>query len=315
MADLQNRQYSKLALARVAPALLAATIVISCSGQDRAPPEVPGIELERLTSEELNLYRQVLQKELAPCGGRVTLEKSLRTNSCQLSRFAAKFVAYRVEQDDTPDEISERYIARYGASGDQAIDIEGAPTLGSETAPVTIVVFSDFQCPFCARAAETLQVLVEESEGDYRMVFLNFPIASHRMAGPAAVAALAAHRQGLFWQLHDSMFEHRTRLTNDLILRLAQEAGLDIDRFREDVLDPALETQIHSERNRGEELGVRGTPAIFINGRRFTENFTRLEVALQEEVVRARLNRERSGTSDTSSPEGNENEQNEDGNK
>lgn len=296
MADWQSRYRRILVPIRVIPSLAAGLLVIACAGQDRATPEVTGLDLGRLTSEELNFYRQVLQKELAPCGGRETLEVSLRKGTCPLSRFAAKFVAFRVEQDDTPDEISERYIARYGVSGQQEIDVEGAPTLGPETAPVTIVVFSDFQCPFCARAAETLRGLVEEGDGDYRLVFLNFPIASHRMAGPAAVAGLAAHRQGLFWQLHDILFEHRTRLNNDLILRLAEEAGLDLDQFREDVLDPALETQIHSERDRAAQLGVTGTPAVFINGRRFNENLARLETALQEEVVRVRIGREAPAT-------------------
>jgi protein-disulfide isomerase len=271
--------------------LLACGIVTapSCSGRDRAPPEVAGVDLDRLTTEELGRYRQVLQKEIAPCGGRDSLEQSLRSGACPLSRFAAKFVAQRVEQDDTLDEISERYIARYGASGRQSIDVRGAPTLGEDDAPVTIVIFSDFQCPFCARAAEQLRAIVE-GEGDVKLTFLNFPITGHEMAMPAAVAALAAHRQGRFWQLHDVIFENRTRLSEDVILELAQGIGLDVDQLREDMLDPAIETQINREKHQGERLGVKGTPAIFINGRRFNENLPELEVAVQEELVRVGVN-------------------------
>ncbi len=269
--------------------LLVVALLAACTGRDRAPPEVPGVDLARLTSVELNRYRTVLQKELSPCGGRQTLEQSLRASDCPIARHAAKFVAYRVEQDDTLEEISERYLARYGSASREEIDIEGAPILGNADAPVTIVVFSDFQCPFCARVAALLRTTVEENDA-IRLVFLNFPIPGHPMSMNAAVAGLAAHRQQRFWPLHDLMFANRTRLSDELILAMAEELGLDMVQFQNDLLDPAIERQVRAEKAQGIELGIRGTPAVFINGRRFTETLDRLDEAIEEEITRAGMN-------------------------
>jgi protein-disulfide isomerase len=249
------------------------------------------VSLERLTQEELTLYREVLATELSPCGGRVSLEADLRARRCELSPYAARFIAYRVEQNDTREEIAERFLARYGAAQRQEIDVEGSPVLGEDDATVTIVVFSDFLCPHCASASARLRSAVEESGGAVRMVFRNFPLARQRASTIAALAGLAAHRQDRFWALHDLLFENRNRLDGEVIVELATEAGLDADALREAMADPALEAQIRAEREQGERLGVRGTPTIFINGRRHDEPLDRLDAVLEEELARARMNR------------------------
>lgn len=279
--------------------LVLSPYLAACSGQDRAPPNVPGVQLDRLTQEELNLYRRVLMEELSPCGGRVTLEQDLRQGRCALSPLAARLIAYRVEENDTREEISERYLARYGAVPRRVIDVEGSPVLGEANAPVTLVVFSDFQCPHCARAAASLRETVEESDGRVKLVFRNFPLLRQQVSMTAAIASLAAHQQGRFWALHDAMYQNRTRLNQEVILGLAEELGLDMEQFRDSLLDPAIEAQVRSEREQGEELGVRGTPTLFINGRMFNESFSRLQFALEEEIVRAQMNQSSSGASDS----------------
>lgn len=274
----------------------------ACSGQDRAPPEVPGVDLERLTTEELNLYRKVLIEELSPCGGRSTLESDIRGSRCPLAPAAARFLAYRVEQDDTREELAERYVARFSNAPRSPIDIENAPILGEKNAAVTLVVFSDFQCPHCAIAATTLKTIVEESNGRVRLAFRNFPLSRQKASMYLAVTGLAAHRQDKFWLLHDVLYENRTRLDPDVIETLAKGVGMDVDQFQEDLLDPALEAQVRSDQETGVKLGVRGTPVIFINGRRHDEPIARLEIAVEEEILRSQVNHTVATTSESVAP-------------
>ncbi len=283
-------------------AALLAFVLVACSGQDRAPPEIPGVDLDRLTTEELNLYRRVLTEELSPCGGRVTLDSELRTKRCVLAPLAAKFVVYRVEENDTREEIAEHYLNRFGFSSRQNISIDGAPILGEESAKVTLVVFTDFLCPHCSRAAVKLREIVEENQGRVRLAYRSFPVSRQKGSIYSALAGLAAHRQSKFWQLHDMMFENRTRLNEDVIMALAEEAGIEMDQFREDILDPALEAQLRAEREQGEKLGVRGTPSLFINGRFHNEPLRRLEIAIEEELVRVGMNQTPSPTSESQTP-------------
>jgi predicted DsbA family dithiol-disulfide isomerase len=270
-------------------AVLLSAGVLACSGQDRAPPQAAGVDLARLTAAELNLYRTVLAEEISPCGGRQSLEQDLRSKQCPLSPLAARFIVYRIEQDDNRDEIGELYLARFGASTRPAIDVDDAPILGDKAAPVTLVEFSDFECPHCAAASTLLHDIVEESNGQVRLAFRNFPLPRNKGSGQAAIAGLAAQRQGKFWQLHDAMFEHRTNLDSEVILRLAEEVGLDVTQFEEDLLDPALEARLRSEFEEGERLGVHGTPTLFINGRLHDEPVSRLRLAIEEELARVQM--------------------------
>ena len=269
----------------------ALLLAVACSGRDRPPPEVPGVELGRMTTVELDLYRRVLATELSPCGGRQTLEVALRAGGCPLAVWAARFVAHRVEENDSREEIAEAYVERYGATRRQEIPIEGAPVLGPDDADVTLVVFSDFTCPHCGSAAAAFGEIAEELRDRVRLVYRCFPLFRHRGSAIGAVASLAAARQGRFWELHDAMYAHRRDLSQEVILGLAEEVGLDMDRFRQDVLDPAIEAQVRADHELGERLGVRGTPTLFINGRMFDEPMARLRAAIDEELARAEMNR------------------------
>jgi protein-disulfide isomerase len=113
-----------------------------------------------------------------------------------------------------------------------------------------------------------LEQLLEKYPGQIKIVFKNFPLRNHKMAMPAAKAALAAERQGRFWEYHDRVFENYNRLTNELLDQIATDLNLDMNRFRSDQNDPAITALINRDIREGSRIGVRGTPTVFINGKR-----------------------------------------------
>lgn len=148
------------------------------------------------------------------------------------------------------------------------ITTQKSPTLGPSSAPVTIAVFDDFQCPYCAKVVETLKAVLDKYPEQVKLVFKNFPLTMHQHARFAAIAGLAAQRQGEFWSLHDRMFANHRQLNPEKIRKLAETLTLDMDRFEADLNDPALGRRVDSDIREGKRIGVRGTPTLFINGRR-----------------------------------------------
>lgn len=147
------------------------------------------------------------------------------------------------------------------------VPADDRPALGPADALVTVVVFSDFQCPFCSRIAGVMHQLVE-NHPDVRVVFRNLPLPMHAHAREAAKAALAADRQGKFWAMHDAFFAAQERLENESSLaEIAGEIGLDVARFNSDMADPALDTRIEEDEALAHAFGLRGTPQSFVNGR------------------------------------------------
>ncbi len=144
----------------------------------------------------------------------------------------------------------------------------GAPSLGPVDAPITIVAFSDFQCPFCARAATTINGLVGDFPGKIRVVFKHRPLSFHKRAKAAAIAAMAAHRQGKFWPYHDRLFANIRRLERDDLLAYARDLGLEMGQFESDLEDPALQKYVEADDAMGQRVGANGTPTFFLNGYR-----------------------------------------------
>ncbi|HHP7235249.1 MAG TPA: thioredoxin domain-containing protein [Desulfobacterales bacterium] len=153
----------------------------------------------------------------------------------------------------------------------QEIDLSGSPSKGPENAPVKIAVFTDFQCPYCAKLAEMIDQVVDKYPEKVRVVFKNYPIRSHQYAEKAALAALAAERQGKFWEFHDLLFADYRNLDDEKVREFARELNLDMEKFESDWSDPRLSAQIQTDTRQGSQAGVRGTPTVFINGRRLKD--------------------------------------------
>ncbi|MBC8067886.1 MAG: thioredoxin domain-containing protein [Deltaproteobacteria bacterium] len=151
---------------------------------------------------------------------------------------------------------------------------------------VTIVEYSDFQCPFCGQFANTLEELVAAYPDDVRVVFRQFPLPMHPDAELGARAAVAAGDQGRFWAMHDLLFEHRSEMKREHALEHAKALGLDTDAFEAALDDPALAERVAAQKQGGIALGVRGTPSWFANG-------VYVSGALKPDALTALIERER----------------------
>src|SRR5262245_6018545 len=169
------------------------------------------------------------------------------------------------------------------------VSIDGAPIRGAADAPVTVVEFSDFECPFCKQTHPTLKQLLERYPGKVRLAYRDFPLDSiHPQARRAAEAARCAQEQGKFWEYHDVLFTQSPQLAPEDLRRYAAQMGLDVTKF-----DGCLSTGVHKaavqrDLDEGNRLGITGTPAFFINGRTLSgaqplEAFTRL---IDQELAR-----------------------------
>jgi len=146
------------------------------------------------------------------------------------------------------------------------VDVGNAPTEGPENAPITIVEFSDFQCPFCSRVVPTMKQLMKDYPGKIRLAFRQNPLPFHKDAPSAAKAALAANEQGKFWQMHDALFENQKDLSDENIKKVAKQVGLNMGRFEKDWKSTKYDAQIADDMNFAKSNRATGTPAFFING-------------------------------------------------
>ena len=143
----------------------------------------------------------------------------------------------------------------------------GGPEFGPMDAKVTIVEFSDFECPYCAMAAAVAKRVETEYAGKVRFVFRQFPLSFHPNAHLTAQASLAAHAQGKFWPFHDLVFANQKALSRSDLEGYAKEAGLDLEAFNKDLDAGTYKDQVDGELDMGGEVYVSGTPSMFLNGK------------------------------------------------
>jgi protein-disulfide isomerase len=153
---------------------------------------------------------------------------------------------------------------------------------------VTIVEFSEFQCPFCARVAPTLRQIEDTYQGKVRIVWKHLPLAIHKDAVGAALAAEAARKQGKFWEYHDRLFANQSRLGPDELKLYAKDLQLDLERFEADLLNGGEKKRIEADVAEARKLGINGTPGIFINGRFINgaQPFERFAAIIDQELTR-----------------------------
>ncbi len=212
--------------------------------------------------------------------------------------LAAKWQASGV----APDKLYEHAIARgyrevqyakprKGLKPDviYPVPVRGSPQRGPETAPVTIVEFADFECQFCARGNEVLDKMRRRYGDKLRVVFKHFPLSFHGHAFLAARAALAAEAEGKFWEFHDRLYQTRAEFDEAKLVAIAKEIGLNQKKFKARLHSADFDAKIIADQELGHTLGIRGTPAYFVNGRALDGAVPELEfrLAIQEELERA----------------------------
>lgn len=230
-------------------------------------PAPPGVDLSKLDAPGHTTFQQITEEQFCPCGKPQSFAATLQApDGCRaataLGQQLADDLAGGMARRDAVRALLKR-VANLNARFDFATD--KSPRLGGPGAKVQVVVFSDFECPFCREVSSTLRDLVD-NQSDVAIIYKFYPITFHKLAEPAARAAWAAHAQGRFWELHDRIFAHQKELSEELLARLAKEAGLNMDRFRKDMASDAAKAQIEADKAEGDKAGVEGTPTLFVNG-------------------------------------------------
>jgi protein-disulfide isomerase len=256
--------------------LLAATLLAAQDWQ--TSQTLPSVDFTGLTPAQKALALKILRSTACPCGCTMKMaECRMKDTGCSYSKTLAAVVVATVRKggneaavlaalDASP--LMHRAVPKL-LEDPIPIPVDGDPVLGPKDARVTIVEFSDFQCPYCAEAVVKLNALLKAYPNDVKLIFKQYPLEMHSQAALAAEAALAAQRQGKFWQLHDAMYADRTHLSRQNILAMAGKIGLDVSRFQQDWDSPAIKQALAKEQRQGDEAGVNGTPTIFIDGQRF----------------------------------------------
>jgi protein-disulfide isomerase len=166
-----------------------------------------------------------------------------------------------------------------------SLDLSHSPVLGPTEAPITIIEFSDLQCPFCARVVPTLKELMKQYPTQIRLVFRNYPLDFHADAQLAHQAALSAGEQGKFWEMHDLVFTDQESIKRDGLLEKARRLNLDMAKFTADLESGKIKSQIESDKQSGAALRVDGTPTFYVNSQEYSG-------AISLEQFQAAINKE-----------------------
>jgi protein-disulfide isomerase len=248
------------------------------------PAQLPGVDTTGLTQRELGKWREYVSELLAPCPEQpVSIAQCVtESRACGACLPSAKFLVERVRRGDARAQLEAAYRTRFSPEAVKSIDVTGSPAKGAEKPVVTLVEWADFQCPYCAVAAPLLKQVVERYPKQVRLVFKNYPLSAHEHSEEAARAAIAAERQGKFWSLSQAFFENqKVGLDEPNILKMARDLGLDMKSFETDRASEATADSVARDRKQADELGLEGTPMIYINGRHFSLDHFDLRQDLQ----------------------------------
>jgi protein-disulfide isomerase len=271
--------YDEIVILRrtILPILCAA--VCFAQADWKTATSLSGVDLSPLTAAQRTLALNLLRSESCPCGCTTKLaECRVVDPQCATSRKFADLVVKMVSEGKSPKDIHAELekIATEPPpllNDPVKISIDGDPMRGPANARVTIVEFSDFQCPYCAKAVPEVKQLLAKYPNDVRFVFKQYPLDIHSQAALAAEAALAAQAQGKFWELHDKMYANFRQISRPHIDAWAKELGLDMTRFQADLASHVYAKRVASEEKQGDQAGVEGTPTFYIDGARLNAVF------------------------------------------
>lgn len=219
-----------------------------------------GLLLTGITS---NLSAEISEKDF-----KAAFEKYLSTDSGQ-EKLAGTIQTYFRKQQaaaqkgqaaNADKQIEEQF------KNPKKVDAGISPFKGPKDAPITIVEFSDFECPFCSRGDSTMKEVIKNYGDKVKLVFKHLPLSFHKNAEPAARATLAAHKQGKFWEMHDIFFKNQRGLNEEFYISTAKELGLDLEKFKKDYASEEIKKAVEADMELAKELGISGTPGFAVNG-------------------------------------------------
>jgi protein-disulfide isomerase len=239
--------------------------------------ELPGVNFAGLSAAKKTEVLTVLRELGCPCGCPMQLAQCrVEDPACsQSTTLANEAVAAAKAGKDIRKALAASPLMKAATDRTRllldtvAIAIDGSPMKGAEQARITIVEFSDFQCPYCIRAIAHLDAALKAFPKDVRLVYKHFPLDSHGQARLAAQASMAAHQQGKFWAMHDRLYAQSRQISRMNVLNWAKEFGLDMPKFVAALDSAAVKGQVERDIQEGDRIGVQGTPTIFVNGKKY----------------------------------------------
>jgi protein-disulfide isomerase len=230
-----------------------------------------GVDTSMLTPREKREWSAYVSELMAPCPDTpVSVAQCVQEKRpCARCTPAAKYVLRGVRDGLSQEQVEKSYHNRFDADRVKDVPLDASPAKGPSSAPVTLVEFADFECPYCAMEAPVLEKMWQGHQNSVRYVYKYFVISAHPHGESAARAAIAAGNQGKFWEMHDTLFANRDHLEGEDIDGYAKDMNLDMAKFHADMQAQATTDRIDGDKKLGESLGVQGTPTIFINGREF----------------------------------------------
>ncbi len=267
--------------------LLASLWVLGCGAAPHAAvPSQSGnsnstdVDISNLTARERADYRDLVRSLLAPCP---ELPESIadcveRHSACSTCLPAAQFLRDAISHGRTTAQAEVAFRIRFDPKSVSKIDVAGSPSKGDRNAPVTVVEWADFECPFCSRASTLIDEMLKTRTGRVQMVFKYFPLSGHPHGELTACAAAAADLQGKFWLMHDQLFANQSAGLDEIKIReIAKAIGLNLEQFEKDWASDEVKQKVERDRAEADRLGLQGTPFIWVNGRHVDSRSFNLE--------------------------------------
>ena len=247
------------------------TLVLLTLSAAHAEP-LPGVDVKGLDADELTALTALMKDGACICAPAKSMLVCIQEKSCPSATELASYGAAQFREGLGAEQVRDAVVRKYmNDYVTYTFDLTGSPKKGAEKGKVTIVEFADFECPHCSIMSHILTKIAKAYPKDVTIYYKVFPLG-HPTSEPAARAALAAGLQGRFWPMHDLVFANQGRLSDARFLELATELGLDITKFKADMVSPTITAQIKRDRLEGINANITGTPTLYINGKMYLDD-------------------------------------------
>lgn len=223
---------------------------------------------EGLNENQQKIFQEITEEQFCPCGNPQSFYESLKSpEKCPDALQLGRYLVQKIKDGGSKRRLVKALLGRI-ATINSRVNLStpaDAPRVGPADAPLKIVVFSDFQCPFCSRIGAPLKELVDKNK-DMAMYYKYYPLPMHPQAKSAAQAACAAHLQGKFWKMHDALFTAQDKLASGDFSPMAKDVKLNLKAFEKDRLSVKCVEAVEKDIEEGDQVQLQGTPSIYLNG-------------------------------------------------